>query len=181
MINLCPTQQITVCPVVCHSILVHVDLVEEKSSLCLQPLHTTKEKWLHLTQDASFVCHSTTRMHWRSSWFFAMRWLCVRTQKLTQPQEVDVKCPLSQKEKSSQNFLLMNIATFWKKLWNRIWINSSDTIDGPYQFATGTGVERIYDSSQISSSNAGWHQAILYSALFLGCGGELVGVVYTCK
>lgn len=44
MINLCPTQQITVCSVACHSILVHMDLVQQKSSLCLQPLHTTKEK-----------------------------------------------------------------------------------------------------------------------------------------
>lgn len=49
--------------------LVQMDLVQQNSNHCLQLLLTTKEKWLVLTQDASFVCHFTTRMHWWSAWF----------------------------------------------------------------------------------------------------------------
>lgn len=49
--------------------LVQMHLVQQNSNHCLQLLLTTKEKWLVLTQDASFVCHFTTRMHWWSAWF----------------------------------------------------------------------------------------------------------------
>lgn len=46
-------------------------------------------------------CLSTTRTRSQSSWIWSS-WksrLCVRTQKSTQPQEVDVKCPLSRNER----------------------------------------------------------------------------------
>lgn len=122
-------------------------------------------------------CLSTTRTRSQSSWIWSS-WksrLCVRTQKSTQPQEVDVKCPLSRNErghrlhfeKSSETGRVYESQIQWCYWWtiavhNRNW------------------GERIYDCSQISNSNAGWHQALLHSALFLWFGGELVGVVYTC-
>ena len=69
-----------------HSVWVHADPAPEKSSLCSQPPHKTKEKWSRSTQEPSFVWDFTTRMHRRSSGLLA--------QSLTQPQEVEGKWPL---------------------------------------------------------------------------------------
>lgn len=153
----------------------------QKSSLCLPPLHTNKRQVVTF-DSRRFFCLSLHHKHALMELliFFGVSWLCLRTQRLTQSQEVDVKWPLSHKERSCCHFMWLlsekssetgSVYEYkfqWHYWWtisvhNRIWR------------------ERICDSCQISSSSAGWHQAILYSALFLGCGGELVGVVYTCK
>lgn len=65
MTNLRRTQRIPLCPVVCHSILA----LMEKQLLFAATTHNKREV---VTFDSRcFFCfsHSTTRKHWRSSWF----------------------------------------------------------------------------------------------------------------
>lgn len=59
-------------------------------------------------------------MYWWSSWFFWHELALRKDSDLTQPQELDVKCPLSHKERMWWNLLLRNIATFLDIFWNQI-------------------------------------------------------------
>lgn len=138
----------------------------ERQSL-FAALHTTKEKRLCLTQDASFVAHFTTRTHWWSSGCFSLLLqLCIRTERLTQLQEVDLTWPLAHEERSGGNFSLINVAPFKDVLSMCLWHSWR---------RLGHSTQRNCKCvilSQISGSKDRWHQAILYSALFLGYRGE---------
>lgn len=157
------------------TILLHMNIVQQKSSHSLQPLLTTKEKWMCLTQDASFVCRFTTRIHWRCSWILAssVRFSCW-------PSHRKQKCKTTLSlEEINCGILLMKTC---KGTWYVYKSDFSDITAGDYiSLQKEPDRERIYHSSQISGNNAGWHQAILYSALFFREGGELVGVVDTYK
>lgn len=151
----------------------HGSYTTEKHPLFAVTAHNKRD--VVMSPSGCFFCLSFHHMNVFTQLLILLpvSWLCVKTQKLT--WEVDVKCALSHKESGS----LLHFVKFSKP---------GSVFESQFQWCYWCTIrvcnrnvgERIYDSSQISSSNVGWHQALFHSVLFWWCGGGLVGV-YTCK